>query len=62
MSDKINTVTPANPNRVNIYDATELGEYWVYYFEASPQAIVDAVLIVGEEPLDVYQRLGKTHD
>ena len=62
MSKPNNTFAPADPNRVNIYDAQELDDYWVGYFEAARQSIVDAVLAVGEKPADVYKKLGKTHD
>lgn len=61
MSDPYKTAQPADPNRVNIYDAEELDLYWVDYFEAPRQSIVDAVLEVGERPDDVYKRIGKTH-
>ncbi len=62
MNKPTNEATPADANRVNIYDAAELDEYWVGYFEAARQSIIDAVLEVGERPDDVYKKLGKTHD
>lgn len=62
MKPDTTNVNPADPERVNIHDATELDEYWVGYFEAARQSIVDAVLEVGERPADVYLKLGKSHD
>jgi Protein of unknown function (DUF3606) len=62
MNEPPNPVTPADADRVNIYDAAELDEYWVGYFEAARQSIIDAVIEVGEKPDDVYKKLGKTHD
>ena len=62
MNEPPKPVMPADEDRVNIYDAAELDEYWVGYFEAARQSIIDAVLAVGEKPADVYKKLGKTHD
>jgi hypothetical protein len=62
MSKPTETPTPANPDCVNINDPAEVDGYWVGYFEASKQAIIDAVLEVGGKPGDVYTKLGKSHD
>ncbi len=62
MSHTIKPLEPADPQRVNIYDSSELHEFWAGYFEAAPQSIVDAVMEVGDQPDAVYKKLGKSHD
>ncbi len=62
MSQLFKPLKPADPQRVNIYDSAELHEFWVGYFEAAPQSVVDAVLEVGDQPEAVYMQLGKSHD
>ena len=62
MSQTFKSLEPTDPQRVNIYDAAELHEFWVGHFEAAPQSIVEAVLEVGDQPEAVYMKLGKSHD
>jgi hypothetical protein len=59
MSCEIKKLKPANPDRVDIHNDRELQEYWVDYFEASRESILEAVKRVGCRADAVYKHLGK---